>query len=60
MVEGMLAGLGHGFGLHTPAGGENAPRVHARARDPFAVYPVWHEGVHCDPDSVGDGHAPME
>ena len=55
-----MEGTVQGFALHTPAGGENEPRVHGRARDPFAVYPVWHDGVHCDPDSVGDGHAPME
>ena len=49
-VEEVLEGTVHGFGLHTPAGEENAPRVHVIARDPVTLYPVWHDGVHCDPD----------
>ena len=56
VVDAVSDGLAHGVGLHAPAGGASTPSVHGCAREPFAVYPGKHVGVHTEPDGVGDGH----
>ena len=43
--------------MHEPAGVEKLPSEHVIAMGPLALlYPIWHAGMHTDPEGVGDTH----
>ena len=61
-MDEVSEGLTHGSGEQTALGfaAVNMPSIQESERDPVALYPSWQEGMHAEPDNVGDGQEACE